>query len=85
MKSFTHQITDPVGLHARPAGLLAKKAKEFQSEIILEKEGKIADAKRLMALMGLAVVKGDEVKVTVSGPDEERAFEAMMSHFQENL
>ena len=85
MKTFTHKIADPVGLHARPAGLLVKKAKEFQSQITLEKEGAQADAKKLMALMGLGAAKGDAVKVTISGPDEERAYEALMAHFQENL
>ncbi|MBQ9915363.1 MAG: HPr family phosphocarrier protein [Clostridia bacterium] len=85
MKTFTHEIKDPVGLHARPAGLLVKKAKEFQSEISLEKEGAQADAKKLMALMGLGAVKGDQIKVTISGPDEDEAYKAFMAHFQENL
>ena len=39
MKTFTYTIQDEVGIHARPAGLLAKKAKEFQSAITLEKDG----------------------------------------------
>ena len=39
MKTFTYTIQDEVGIHARPAGLLAKKAKEFQSTITMEKGG----------------------------------------------
>lgn len=52
MKPFTYTIKDEVGIHARPAGLLAKKAKEFESVITLEKGGKTAAATKLMAIMG---------------------------------
>ena len=82
MKSFTYTIQDPVGIHARPAGMLAKKAATFESTITLEKNGKKADLRRLIALMGLGVRCGDTVTITVEGLDEEEAapaFEAFMS------
>ena len=82
MKSFTYTIQDPVGIHARPAGMLAKKAATFESTITLEKNGKKADLRRLIALMGLGVRCGDTVTITVEGPDEEEAapaFEPFMS------
>ncbi len=44
MKQFQYTITDPVGIHARPAGLLVKAAKGFQSSITVEKDGKTAAA-----------------------------------------
>lgn len=44
MKKFSYTIKDEAGIHARPAGLLAKKAKKFESTIILEKGGKTAAA-----------------------------------------
>ena len=44
MKQFQYTITDPVGIHARPAGLLVKAAKAFQSSITVEKDGKTAAA-----------------------------------------
>ncbi len=50
MKSITYTITDELGIHARPAGLLVKLAGGFQSKITISKEGKEADAKRIMAL-----------------------------------
>jgi phosphocarrier protein HPr len=85
MKQFQYTISDPVGIHARPAGLLVKEAKKFQSEITIEKEGKAVSATRLMALMGLGVKKDDTVTVTVSGDDEEPAAAALEKFFQENL
>ena len=85
MKTFTYTIKDEVGIHARPAGLLAKKAKEFESAITIEKSGKSASATKLMALMGLGVKCGDTVTVTVEGTDEERAASEMEKFFSENL
>ena len=55
MKTFTYTIQDEVGIHARPAGLLAKKAKEFQSTITMEKGGKSVNLTKLMAVMGIGL------------------------------
>ena len=85
MKTFTYIIKDEVGIHARPAGMLAKLAKEFSSEIIIEKNGKTVNATKLMMLMGLGVMHGDTVNVTVTGDDEEAAAKAMEKFFTENL
>ena len=85
MKSFTYTIKDEVGIHARPAGLLAKKAKEFASEIMVEKNGKSVNATKLMMLMGLGVKQGETVTVTISGEDEETALKAMQDFFTANL
>lgn len=85
MKEFTYTITDPVGIHARPAGLLAKKAREFKSVITIDKNGKSAAATKLMALMGLGIKCGETVTVTVDGADEEKASAEMEKFFSENL
>ncbi len=85
MKSFSYTIKDEIGIHARPAGLLAKKAKEFQSVVTLEKGGKTAAATKLMAIMGMGVKCGDTVNVTVEGADEETAAAAMEEFFKTNL
>ena len=85
MKEFTYKICDELGIHARPAGLLVKKASEFSSEIMLYKDEKSVDLKRLFAVMGLAVKQGDTVRVTVSGNDEENAAEEIESFFKNNL
>lgn len=55
MKTFTYTIKDELGIHARPAGLLAKKAKEYDSEITITKGEKTVVYTKLMALMGLGV------------------------------
>ena len=85
MKIFTYTIQDEVGIHARPAGLLAKKAKEFQSTITLEKDGKSVNLTKLMAVMGMGVKHGDTVTVSIDGTDEETAFAELQTFFQQNL
>ena len=57
MKEFKYVITDEVGIHARPAGLLVKKAKEFTSTIIISKDDKSAKATALMKLMEFDISK----------------------------
>ena len=78
-------ITDEVGIHARPAGLLVKKAKEFTSTITISKDDKSAKATALMKLMGMGIKKGDEVTVQVEGDDEEAAAAAIEAFLKENL
>ena len=78
MKEFTYVIKEELGLHARPAGLLVKEAKKFQSATTLAAKGKTAAAGKLIAIMSMGVKQGD-------GPDEDAAFEALEKFFQENL
>lgn len=85
MKSFVYTVKDEIGIHARPAGLLAKKAKEFESEITVEKDGKRIVATKLMALMGMGVKCGDTVTVTAEGSDEDKAIKEMEEFFSKNL
>ena len=85
MKKFEYVITDEVGIHARPAGILVKEAKKFASTISVSKNGKAAAATKLMALMGLGVKCGDTVEVTVEGDDEDAAFESIKAFFEANF
>ena len=86
MKKFEYTITDPVGIHARPAGLLVKAAKALDSTITIEKAGgKSASAAKLMAVMGLGIEQGDTVFVTVEGGAEEASAAAMEQFFKDNL
>lgn len=85
MKEFQYVLTDREGIHARPAGLLVKKANEFQSEIKIERSGKSADAKRIFAVMGLGAKCGEQIAVTAEGADEEAAAAAMEAFLKENL
>ena len=86
MKQFTYTITDPVGIHARPAGLLAKAAKALDSTVTIAKaDGKSAVAVKLMALMGLGIKQGETVTVTIEGGNEDANAAAMEQFFKENL
>ena len=85
MRNFQYVIKDEVGIHARPAGLLVKEAKKYESKITLTKDGKSAEATKLMAVMGLGVKCGQTVDVSVEGADEEIACEAVKTFFEANL
>ena len=61
MREFKYVVTDPEGIHARPAGELVKAAKQFTSTIKLTKDGKSGDCKKIFGIMGLAVKNGQEV------------------------
>ena len=73
MKTIEYTITDALGIHARPAGLLVKEAGKFASKIMIASPKKEVDAKRIMGVMGLGVKGGDTVKLTIEGEDEETA------------
>ena len=77
MKKFEYVIKDEVGIHARPAGLLVKEAKNYESSILVVKDGKSAAATKLMALMGLGVKCGDPIEVQITGEDEDKACEEL--------
>ncbi len=77
MKQITVTVQGHAGLHARPAGVIAKAAAGFASTITLEKEGKSVDAKRLLSILSLAAKKGDSIIITADGADEDQALEAI--------
>ena len=86
MKQFSYTITDPIGIHARPAGLLAKAAKALDSKItITNSAGKAAEAKKLMAVMGLGVKTGETITFTIEGGDEEANAAAMEQFCKDNM
>ena len=85
MKSFDYVIKDEMGIHARPAGLIVKQAKQYSSTITLICGEKKAVAKGLMGVMALTVKKGNTVTVTAEGEDEAVAIEAMKEFFEQNL
>jgi len=85
MKNFSYTVKDEVGIHARPAGMLVKEAKKYSSKIVLSKDGKTAEAGKLMAVMGLGVKCGQTVEVEITGEDEEIAYEALREFFEKTL
>ena len=85
MKEFKHVIKDPLGMHARPAGMVVKAVAGYASKVTITAPTGIADAKRLMALMRLAAKQGMELTVTCDGPDEEKAAAELQAFMAENL
>ncbi len=85
MKELKYVITDPEGIHARPAGMLVKAVKEFACDIRISKGGKPMNCKAIFGVMGLAAKKGEEVTLTFDGADEEEAYKAIGRFLQENL
>ncbi len=86
MKQFEYTVKNEEGLHARPAGILAKEAKKYESKVTITNEsGKSAEVTKLIRVMALGVKNGQNVTVTVEGPDEETTFEEVKAFFEENF
>lgn len=81
MKKFRYTIQDPLGIHARPAGLIVNQAKKYDCKIWIMIDEKRADATRIMALMSLGVKCGQEIQVEIEGTDEEKACSEMLDFF----
>ena len=85
MKSFDYVITDPVGIHARPAGILVNEIKKFASAVTVTKGDKSVNALKLMQLMGMGIKQGDTVTVTIDGADEDTAAATIEEFFKANF
>ena len=75
MKQFQYTIKDELGVHARPAGLLVKLAKQYTSTITLEKNGKTCDMRKLMAVMGMGIRQGASSTAIRTYPFQETAWQ----------
>ncbi len=85
MKELSYVITDPEGIHARPAGALVKEAAAFTSKITIGKDGKEVEAKRIFGIMGLAAKQGQTIVLKAEGDDEDAAIEKLGTFLKENL
>ena len=77
---FTQEVTvnNEVGLHARPATYFIQKANEFKSGIWVEKEERRVNAKSLLGVLSLGIVKGTAITLIADGPDAKEAVEALV-------
>lgn len=73
MLSRNVKIVNEVGLHARPATFFVQKANTFKSSIWIEKEDRRVNAKSLLGVLSMAVVKGSELTLIADGDDENEA------------
>ena len=76
MKETT--VNNQVGLHARPATFFIQKANEFKSSIWVEKDDRRVNAKSLLGVLSLGIVKGTTINLIADGPDEEIAIDALV-------
>ena len=78
-------ITNPTGLHLRPAGNLCKVAMNFKSHITFSYGENTANAKCVLSVLGECIKCGDELELKCEGPDEEEAMEALVSAIENGL
>ncbi|MDR1894361.1 MAG: HPr family phosphocarrier protein [Spirochaetales bacterium] len=85
MREISYTITDPDGVHARPAGKFVEQMQQFASNITITRDDKTIDGKKLFALMKLRVKLGETILVSAEGGDEEAAAAAALSFLTEHL
>jgi phosphocarrier protein len=85
MTEISYTLTDPFGIHARPAGLLVKALEAFTSAITISRGGDSCDGKKLIALMKLRVKKGETITVKADGDDADAAVKTAKDFLESNL
>ncbi|MBQ2966959.1 MAG: HPr family phosphocarrier protein [Clostridia bacterium] len=70
-------VQNQVGLHSKPATCFIQKANEFKSTIWVERNERRANAKSLLGVLSLGVIKGTEIKIIADGPDEQEALDGV--------
>lgn len=76
------EITNDVGLHARPAAVFSKKAAGFSSEITVSKGDRSANAKSIMSVLKLDVKKGDSITIATDGDDSDEALTELVKFIE---
>lgn len=84
---ITREVTikNSVGLHARPATFFIQKANSFKSALGVEREDRRVNAKSLLGVLSLGIVKGMSITLTADGADEEEAIEALVALIETGL
>ena len=77
MFEATTTIENKTGIHARPASVFVQKASSFKSKVQLKAKGKTVDAKSILMIMSMGLVKGTEITICADGPDEKEAVDAL--------
>jgi phosphocarrier protein len=75
-------VTNPLGVHARPAAMIVQTATKFKSEVSLTKEGREVNGKSMLGVMTLAAEMGSVITIRADGPDEVKAIEAIVRVFE---
>ena len=77
MVSQSVTVVNELGMHARAAAKFVHLASRFESQIRLERNGKVMDGKSIMGILLLAASRGTAIVISASGPDEEAAVTAL--------
>ena len=77
MASKTVTMTNPTGLHTRPGGIFVAKAKEYESDVFVENDGKKVNGKSLLKLLSIGIKNGSEITVYAEGADADKAVEVL--------
>jgi phosphocarrier protein len=85
MITFDYTITDELGIHARPAGILIREVKKHDSRVVFSHGEKRAAGDKLFELMKLSVKPGNRLGVTIEGADEQEAAAAIKETLETNL
>lgn len=79
------EVLNQVGLHARPATFFIQKANEFKSSIWVEKDERKVNAKSLLGVLSLGIVKGTKINLIADGQDEEEAVVTLVNLIASNF
>ncbi len=82
MREQEISILNRAGIHARPAALIVQKASEFESSILMEKDGNQINAKSIMGIITLGAIHKSVIKIRTEGSDEDEAMAAIVSLFE---
>ena len=85
MQEFRHVIQNSQGIYADLADCLVKAARDYESQMQLSKRGQKGDLKHIFSVVALGIQTGDEVVVTIDGPDEEEAYKEMKELFKQQF
>ncbi|MDU4960974.1 MAG: HPr family phosphocarrier protein [Sporomusaceae bacterium] len=85
LTEVTLKVTNPTGLHARPAARLVQQAAAFRSRVSIAGNNKQADAKSILAVMSLGLAYGSEIVLTADGEDEQACIAALTALFAGNF
>ncbi|MDL2288637.1 HPr family phosphocarrier protein [Oscillospiraceae bacterium OttesenSCG-928-F05] len=78
-------VNNQVGLHARPATFFIQKTNEFKSSIWVEKDERRVNAKSLLGVLSLGIIKGTSINIIADGADEDAAVEALVELISSNF
>jgi phosphocarrier protein len=78
-------INNSVGLHARPATFFIQKANEFKSSVWIEKDDRRVNAKSLLGVLSLGIIRGTQIRIDADGSDEEATVNALVELISSNF